>query len=848
LKTATLPITAIRAQFDEATKGDAPIILTAPTGSGKSTQVPIWLSEKLEGPVMVVEPRRVACRSLATWVAHLCDTPLGKGVGHRFRFDDQSSAETRILFVTPGVALRMMREGNFARWGAVVLDEFHERGWQVDLLLTLLLHHKKKGAFSGKLVIASATLKARELAARLKGRHLSAQGRTFPVQVEHLSEPSSPSSRDLAERVERTVVAALRDPNAGDILVFLPGKGEIHAAATLLRKTVAPQEATVLAVHAGLPARELARAFDDKFRGRRVYLSTNVAETSITLPGVRTVIDSGLERRQIHQAGRTVLLLQPVAQSSLEQRSGRAGRVAEGKCIRLFSPGHVPQPAPAPEVLRIELDDVVLQAAAAGLDPQSLAEAPWPNAPPDFALSRARQRLSERGVFDAGGGLTPLGEKLADLPLSARDARVLLDPPQEIGGVLADLGALLDLDRDLFLPLEKVPGHHREEVRARREDRFGDARHEVEAALWALRGGDAKAHGLNGSALLEARRTARQLRGLLQVRPPQAEGDAGATIHWDAVARHLAQRMPEAAFVLRPRAMDPKKGKQKRGRPSDRIDALPYANGDVEVLVSTWRPFAETAENPEPPRAGFVLNHTWVAGRGGRGAVGRGRMLLPAGPKILFLAGLGQEVRTAPSVTTDGGVPRVRVIRQRALAGVVLGEEEVEAQGENLIQSVADLIESGRWMKGVVPRLLDHLHLWDLFFRWPEDPAVFRQEEGRGAPAHLNAHLIDRLTTLGVQTAEDLQLVEESDLEADLVGLFGTDPATLEKMATDFPRQWQYQGATYEIIVNPTARRVCLSPADKKAKKAKEPDAKRLPRFRAFRVIYQQASRTLTLR
>jgi ATP-dependent helicase HrpB len=835
----SLPIDAIRTKAKAALSLGRPLIITAPTGSGKSTQLPLWLAEDLNGPVLVVEPRRVACRSLATWVAQLKGTNLGDGVGYRIRYENKSSKNTQILFVTPGVALRMLRQGPLTPWAAVVLDEFHERSWQVDLLLTLLQWHRQKGAYRGALIVASATLDAQSLEQSLQGTHLEAQGRTFPVSVEHLPEPAAPSGRDLEERVARVVEAALRDPEGGDILVFLPGKSEIEKARTALSAHHKPGKVTVLGVHAGLPGREMARVFSDTFDGRRVYLSTNVAETSITLPGVRTVVDSGLERRKVHHAGRSVLMLQPVATSSLEQRAGRAGRVAAGHCVRLFARSFQAAPAPTPEVGRIELDDVVLQAAACGLGSSSLAAAPWPTPPPSFALNRAIERLSSRGALAKDGSMTPRGRALADLPLSASEARVLLEPPLALAGVLADLAALMDQNRDFLLPLHTFSGERRRDVEEARKEFLGQARHEVEAALLCLRRGEERKHGIHGASLAESRRLSSSLRHWLECKTTDPTHEGDSRVDWQAVSAHLLERLPDAGFVLRPRAL-----KEQKERDGD-----PWANGKEEIQVKRWQAPGLDPDRPlDKPRAALVLSHTWVTGKGGRGARGWGRLLLPCTPALLAESGIGEIRDQAPSLSGRGEGLCVRVQRETTLAEVVLKREAIEAVGEPLRHALAQLIADNRWMKGAAMRLANTLHLWRLIHQWPEDANLPRLAEGLPPPTDLRSHLIERLEKLGVQEGGDLVLLEEADLNVDLAQLFGMNPDEVERLARDFPRRWSYQGGTHEVQVNPKAKRVTLVPVDKKAKKAKEPDAKLLPRFRGFQVRYQQASRTLTLR
>ncbi|HJL16845.1 MAG TPA: helicase-related protein, partial [Sandaracinaceae bacterium LLY-WYZ-13_1] len=303
-----LPIDALRDEVLAAVD-EAPLVLAAPTGSGKSTQVPRWL----RGRVVVVEPRRVACRSLAQRVAELEGARLGGPVGYRVRDDVRASGETRVLFVTPGVALR--DPSALERADAVVLDEFHERRLDVDLLFGLLAARRRG------LVVMSATLDGERVAKHLGGRFLEGEGRLHPVDVCYLGRGAQlPTPKDLVPRVSAAVDRAGDD--AGDVLVFLPGRAEIAACADALRRRAGLR---VLELHGGLSLKDQSRVFAPTDR-RKVVLATNVAETSVTIPGIGVVIDAGLVRRTRYHRGRGFLTLSPVALDSAEQRAGRAGR------------------------------------------------------------------------------------------------------------------------------------------------------------------------------------------------------------------------------------------------------------------------------------------------------------------------------------------------------------------------------------------------------------------------------------------------------------------------------------------------------------------------------------------
>ncbi|MBC7174001.1 MAG: DEAD/DEAH box helicase, partial [Polyangiaceae bacterium] len=278
-----LPIHAVRGAF-EAALDEGSVVVSSPTGSGKSTEIPRWIAER-RGRVLVIEPRRVACRSLAVRVAELERTRLGDGVGYVVRDESAFGRDTRIVFATPGIVLRAPAMAD--EFDALVLDELHERSLEIDLLLALFARRAK----GPRLVAMSATLDGDRVAAHLGGRHVAAEGRAFPVEIRYLEGAEvMPHAKDLPERVARGIDLVARDP--GDILVFLPGKAEIDACARELRG----RALEVVPLHGGLSLAEQRRAFEPAAR-RRAILATNVAETSITLPGVGVVIDSGLARR-----------------------------------------------------------------------------------------------------------------------------------------------------------------------------------------------------------------------------------------------------------------------------------------------------------------------------------------------------------------------------------------------------------------------------------------------------------------------------------------------------------------------------------------------------------------------
>lgn len=842
-----LPIDDARNAFETALRGGAPVVVQAPTGSGKSTRLPGWIADAREATVLVVEPRRIACRALATYVAEQRGTDLGDEVGYQVRFEGRHGERTRILFVTPGVALSMLAEGSHGRIAAgverfacVMVDEFHERAWEVDLVVALVREAKARGA-TVDLVLCSATLDEEDLAARLSAAVVRSEGRTFPVTIEHEGE-GGPSDRDLDVRVAQAVRTRLRASD-GDVLVFLPGKGEIERCGRMLD---ADGDARVVPVHGGLPPAALARALGPASQ-RRVFLATNVAETSLTIPGVTSVVDSGLVRMRIHQAGRSVLALVPTSQASAGQRAGRAGRVAPGHCVRLWSSHYATATVTPPEVERIELDDMVLRAATGGLTAAGFDEAPWVTPPPGFAVARARARLAEGGELDADGEITDRGRARARLPVSPLSARLLAGAPGPIAGVVADLVALIETGRDLVLSSR---GGAAESLDDGRHALFEGALDEVEVQLRALWHGREREHGLHAGAVSDCRRLARQLRGLVGAPTKPRE----ASMPRDALLAYALRRLPHAAFVRRARADRPRASSRSdvsrggsRGRGRDDRPAEPWGNGELEVFVRPQTiPGLSPDEQPDPPRAALILELAWLGS--GRGARGVGRLLLRCTYGDLVEAGIGEVEVTGPALERPEGKKRgrARIVGEveHRHAGVVLARGRQSLHGEALGRAMAELILARRLAKTLGEGLQDALH----------DRALLHQAASSGsesaAPTSPRDYLAARLQELGASSAADLQLLEPDDVRPDLDALadtLGLERREAAALRRDFPRTWSYQGTQYDCTVELAARRVTLEPT-RSVGKGREPPQAVLPRFRGFAVWYVKASRRIQLR
>ncbi|MFC5946910.1 helicase-related protein, partial [Pseudonocardia lutea] len=368
-------------------------VLVAPPGTGKTTLVPLALADAVDGRVVVAEPRRVATRAAARRMAALLGEEVGGRVGYSVRGDSRTSAETRVEVVTSGLLLRRLaRDPELPGIGAVVLDECHERHLDADLLLTLLLDAREGLRPDLPLLAASATVAAGRLAALLGGTEpapvVEVEARTHPVAVRHL-----PPQR--GERIEACVARGVRaalDRTDGAVLAFLPGVPEIRRTEAALAGLGVP----VLPLHGRLQPAEQDAALHGV--GRRVVLATSIAESSLTVPGVRAVVDSGLARvpRVDHRRGLAGLVTIPESAAVAEQRAGRAGREAPGEAYRCWAEGQVLTPFPEPEIRTADLTRLALDLAAWGTPDGSGLR--WWDAPPEGPLAAGREVLRALGA------------------------------------------------------------------------------------------------------------------------------------------------------------------------------------------------------------------------------------------------------------------------------------------------------------------------------------------------------------------------------------------------------------------------------------------------------------------
>ncbi|HET8755476.1 MAG TPA: ATP-dependent RNA helicase HrpA, partial [Solirubrobacteraceae bacterium] len=419
-----LPISARRDELLAAIRDNQVVVVAGETGSGKTTQLPKMCLELGREKVAHTQPRRLAARTVAARIAEEMRVPLGEDVGYAVRFHDRSRAETRVRLMTDGLLLaEMRRDKQLRRYDTIIVDEAHERSLNIDFLLGAI-HRILPRRPDLKLIITSATIDPQRFAAHFGDAPIvEVSGRTYPVEVRYrpVEDPDRDQEDAIADAVEE-----LQREGPGDVLVFLSGEREIRDTADVLRGRLRA-DVDVLPLYARLSAEEQQRVFKPHSR-RRVVLATNVAETSLTVPGIHYVVDPGTARISRYSARLKVqrLPIEPISQASADQRKGRCGRVAEGICIRLYDEQEYEQRPrfTDPEIQRTNLASVILQMAAAGLG--DVEDFPFLDPPDRRQIRDGVNLLEELGAL-RGGKLTKVGRRLADLPVDPRMARMVLE-------------------------------------------------------------------------------------------------------------------------------------------------------------------------------------------------------------------------------------------------------------------------------------------------------------------------------------------------------------------------------------------------------------------------------------
>ena len=733
------------------------VVLTATTGSGKSTRVPVWCAAL--GRVLVIEPRRVACRSLAARVSETEVSPLGERIGYIVRDDVRATEHTGIVFVTPGIAIQMLRaDPTLGAYQTVIIDEFHERTLDIDLICSALKASERSGV-----IIMSATIDGPRIAEYLGGRHIECKGKAYPVSQTYIDRSASlPDAKALGPRILATVDTICRCE--GNVLIFLPGKYEISQSLATLRGSRELDTFEFIILHGGLSIQEQGRVFSRGDR-RRIILCTNVAETSLTVPGVRLVIDSGLVRQTQYRSGRGFLTLKAIADDSAAQRSGRAGRLAKGHCVRLWGSAAKLAERTLPEIRRESLVPFVFGCAALGIVPSNARVL---DLPPKHAIETAESELRALGALTAKGTLTAAGRLMQGLPLdialggmlvAARKYECLVDMIYLVAG--------LAVGRPLFL---SVASHDE------RQEGLKGAQCDALALIKAVRGGVASRDGLSEAGLREARLYAKRLFRAFQLPREQA-----IKKHPPVDRKRLGQALMasdrRSAYVSRKRKRE-----------------TTWSNGGTEVSLS--KQSAVSYGSAEP---GHRLPETLLALETRAIAEGplRGKVIItsamPVPKQWLVDAEIGR-VKIHDVRKKNGALV---VEKHRVHAGKNLHSWTEIPKGKDAMDSVVLAITQGRVWPKLMPALTGRLERW----------AILSQLE-KGLPHPIldpADYLASQAAALGIECGSDLALLEPSDF------LPGDIPQRFHgKMARQFPSSLDYADVTYRVGYDIPRKKVFL--------------------------------------
>lgn len=463
-------------RVDSDASGENSLIIQASTGSGKSTQIPQMLLDAgvagTDGEIWVLQPRRLPARMLARRVASERNGQVGQEVGYQIRLDNCTSPKTRIRYVTEGVLMRrLLGDPALTNIPVIIFDEFHERHLDGDIGLARCRQLQQTIRPDLKLIVMSATLEIKGLEQYLSPcKIITSENRQFPVEVHYQKRAVSDKTPvwELAAEIANDVIC--QDPKGKDILIFMPGSYEIHRTLRALEDWSATRSCLLLPLYGELRPEDQDMAVQEA-KTRKIIVSTNVAETSLTIPGITTVIDSGLARvlRFDPNRGINSLLVEKISQASAEQRAGRAGRTAPGKCFRLWTEQeHALRPATlTAEILRLELSEVILHLKASGIT--DIASFPWIEAPSPHALEEAMTLLTDLGALHAQTGeLTPVGRELLRFPVHPRYARMFVEARKRHCLSAATLAAALVQGRSILIRTQD------RNIRTNREDILGE--------------------------------------------------------------------------------------------------------------------------------------------------------------------------------------------------------------------------------------------------------------------------------------------------------------------------------------------------------------------------------------
>ncbi|MFL7865242.1 helicase-related protein [Vibrio cincinnatiensis] len=777
-----LPIQSLYSDF-LSTLPHQHLVVEAQTGSGKSTCLPLWAAQ--QGRVLVIEPRRIACTSLAQFLAEQHSESVGQTVGYAIKLESCYNEQSQIVFVTPGVALRWLAEEGLATFDIVIIDEFHERRWDSDLLLALLREQANK-----RLVVTSATLEG-ERAHYLNAKRLQADGRQYEVVIEYHSKESHqlPASYRLAERVVHEVRHA-REHTPADILVFLPGRKEISQCQQLL---AGQSSLLVVPLHASVSEQDRHRALNPQPQ-QKVVLATNVAETSLTIPNIAYVIDSGLERRTEQRNGRTTLTLKAISKASAQQRAGRAGRVMNGVAVRLYGQHAALEAVTPAEMQRESLLEPMLASASCG---RPITQLTFLESLPEKSLQQAFEQLVTMQAISENGVITEHGQKIAPLPIDALYADLVARMAEKsLQEAMIDLTAALSVPASLYTLL---PSEEQREKLNQQEPLRCDA----QLLIQLVRGTVFEGISIETEALHEAQGLAEQMRQIYQL--PQLE--VASRYSHQQLAYAIARIHPELLFVRRVR----------------RKEAM--GNGKMEVLIGRNSRFSTEHE------AALVLDHHSLPGRGIKQTMTLATVMMPIEQQAIEHLDLG-EWRQAETESQDG---TLLTVLKLYYAGREIAQKQVQAEGELAVKSLLDMVTSEQCFPGFAKQRQQEILLWKLYVDLGLDSATHEHHS-----ITFEQWFTDQLTQLGIHSLAELELFSADDFPFEGIPYW-------EKANFSERYPFELYLGDLQLSVEYHPKRKWIYVIYQSGLRKSVPKRWELPRWEGYRIQFKKASRVIDI-
>ncbi|UOE84250.1 helicase-related protein [Vibrio splendidus] len=789
-----LPIDSYQNVFHEQI-ANSHLVVEAETGSGKSTRLPLWASQ--HGRVLVVEPRRIACTSLAKYLAQQSGEKLGSKVGYAIKLESEYNEQTNVVFVTPGIALRWLSEDGLASFDVIVVDEFHERRWDIDLLVAIL-----KQKESHRLVITSATIEGERLAQYLNANRISCEGRTYQVAIEHRANESRalPDIRHLEQRIAEEVNHQLIASH-GDILVFLPGKKEIVQCEQALAKN---PDIQVVKLHASVSEKERDLALSGRNINtegnslRKVILATNVAETSLTIPDIGVVIDSGLERRTVQRNGRTTLMLKSISRASAKQRAGRAGRVMDGICVRLYGEHAALELVTPPELQREELIEPMLAAACCGAPFESLS---FLDPIPEKSLNSATQTLLTMEAINADHQITEHGKKLYPLPIDALYADIVTRiKTKALKEAMVDLTAALSVPARLY----QLPNNAEHLEALAQQEREGC---DLSLLIQIVRGRDYPHLEIDQQALNEAQGLAKQMREVFEL--PQLE--VASRFQRIELLKTIVNLHPELVFVRRLKRKEA------------------FANGVLEVVLGRQNRFPDNAQ------AMLVLDTHSLPGRGVKQTLTLATVTAPIPLELIIEAELGEWEQGETRVNDDGVFTEMALV----YAGRTITTKLVAAEGKLSLKPIVDLVLKGVQLPGFAKVRTQEIKHWQLYVKLGLD------EQTQYTPEIENINfelwLIEQLEVLGVTDVSELEMFDHADIPFD-----GIPSWFYSEFSEKYPFALSLADLQLDVEYLP-ARKLIYVHYQSGSRKL-SPKRWELPTWSGWRIQYKKASRIIDIK